>query len=81
MSLDQWIGSFGVALLLLAYALNLRGVLNKDSVLYQGLNVVGAGLACVASWMIGYYPFVVLEGFWMSVSVFALIKNMSGKKG
>ena len=72
---DQWIGSIGVALLLVAYGLNLRGVLNRESKLYQALNVLGAGLACLASWMIEYFPFVVLEGFWMAVSLVALLKK------
>ncbi|MBX2808067.1 MAG: hypothetical protein KTR20_05490 [Cellvibrionaceae bacterium] len=72
MTIDQWVGSLGVGLLLLAYALNVSGRLRKDAVAYAGLNAVGAGLACLASLMIGFYPFVVLEGVWMLVSLWAL---------
>ena len=37
------------------------------------MNIIGAGLAGLASWLINYMPFVVLEATWMAVSVFALI--------
>ena len=73
MSIDQLIGSIGVGLLLLAYALNVTGRLSKDAKAYAALNALGAGLACLASWLIAYYPFVVLEGVWMVVSIYALV--------
>lgn len=65
----DWIGSTGVALLLLAFALNLSGKLHHESLTYPALNAIGAGLAAYASWLINYMPFVVLEGTWMAVSV------------
>ena len=73
MSIDQIIGSLGVGILLLAYALNVSGKLSVDARAYAGLNVAGAGLACLASCMIAFYPFVVLEGVWTVVSLWALI--------
>lgn len=76
MTPDQWIGSAGVAILLLAFALNVRGTLRSDSASYAAMNAAGAGLACLASWMIAYYPFVVLEGFWALVSLHALIASL-----
>ena len=65
----DWIGSTGVALLLLAFALNLTGHLRHESLTYPAMNAVGAGLAAYAAWLIDYIPFVVLEGTWMAVSV------------
>lgn len=59
------IGSAGVFLLLLAFALNLVGRLAHESRAYQALNTVGAGLAAFASYRIGFWPFVVLEVTWM----------------
>lgn len=79
MTADQIVGSVGVGILLLAYALNVTGKLGRDDRRYAGLNVVGAGIACVASWMIGYYPFVVLEGVWTVVSFWALVKTTDKK--
>lgn len=69
MSTAEWIGSVGVALLLLAFVLNLRGALPPRSRIYHGLNAIGAGLACYASYRIGFFPFIVLEGTWSLVAV------------
>lgn len=74
MTAADWVGSVGVTLLLVAFALNNRGALETSSRVYQGMNVVGAGLACSASWLIGYLPFVVLEGAWCVVAVVALLR-------
>lgn len=75
MSLAEGMGSLGVGLLLVAFLLNLAGVLQHDSRFYQGLNGIGAGLACWASWLIGYVPFVVLEGTWSLVALAALVRG------
>lgn len=74
MSVDEIIGSAGVALLLGAFALNLAGKLERTARAYSGLNAVGAGIACYASWRIGFMPFVVLEGAWMLVALAALAR-------
>ena len=70
------IGFIGVALILTAYFLNLNGKLNTHDIRYILLNLIGAGLACLASILMEYIPFVVLEGAWTVVSAFALIKNL-----
>ena len=74
MTTAEWVGSLGVALLLLAFGLNLVGRLSRASGRYQWLNVLGAGLACYASWIIGFLPFVVLEGIWSLVALAALLR-------
>lgn len=68
------IGSVGVALLLLAFLLNLIKRLAQDSVAYTALNLVGATLSGYASWLIGFIPFVVLEGTWAAVAAIALVR-------
>ena len=73
------IGSLGVTLLLVAFLLNLRGILSRDGLPYILLNIIGAGLACLASWLIHYIPFVVLEGTWTLVSLFALLNYFKNK--
>ena len=73
------IGSLGVTLLLVAFLLNLRGSLSRDGLPYILLNIIGAGLACLASWLIHYIPFVVLEGTWTLVSLFALVNYFKKK--
>lgn len=73
LTLNDWIGFAGVAILLLAFLLNLLKKISSNSLPYIVMNITGAGLACLASWLINYIPFVILEGTWMVVSVFALI--------
>ena len=72
------IGSCGVALLLLAFALNLRRVLGTGDRLYLALNFVGASLACASAAMIRFLPFVVLEGVWAVVAAAALVRRRAG---
>ena len=58
------IGSCGVALLLLAFVLNLLRVVDEQSRSYLWMNFVGAGAACWYAWEWGLVPFIVLEGVW-----------------
>jgi len=75
MSYNDIIGTIGVGLILLAYFCNTFGWINGKSKLFFLLNIAGAGLACYASWLINYWPFVILEGTWLLVSVIGLFKN------
>ena len=75
MSITDWIGIFGVFLILLTYFLNLFNKISKDSYGYIIMNIAGAGMACLASIMINYIPFIVLEAVWGGVSIIALIKR------
>lgn len=75
MSGDEWIGSIGVALLLVAFCLNGFGFLKHDHRAYSAMNAVGAGLACLASYRIGFLPFVILEATWCAVAVVALARK------
>lgn len=75
MQTDEIIGSIGVFVLLLAYALNACGRLEVSSRIYQVMNAGGAGLACVASLLINYLPFVVLEGAWCALALAALMMS------
>lgn len=75
MSYNDIIGTVGVGLILLAYFCNTFGWLTSKSKLFFLLNIVGAGLACYASWLINYWPFVILEGTWLLVSLAGLVKN------
>jgi CHASE2 domain-containing sensor protein len=68
------VGSIGVSLLLLAFFLNLFKILMQDNKIYVIMNILGAGLACYASILIGFIPFVILEGTWAIVAVIGLIK-------
>ena len=77
----DWIGFTGVTILLIAYFLNLVNSIKKDSPKYLLLNFVGAGLACYASMLLHYLPFIILEGCWTLVSAIGLIGYLSKKLG
>lgn len=74
MNANDWIGFIGVAILLLAFLLNLSGKIKQNNLAYILLNIVGAALAGLASYLIQYVPFVILEGTWTIVSFAALFK-------
>ncbi len=76
MTTTDWIGFIGVAILLIAFFLNLRNVIKKESIPYLMLNLIGAGIACYASILLAFWPFIILEGCWSLVSAYGLIKYM-----
>jgi hypothetical protein len=70
------IGFVGVALLLLAFVLNLAKLLRSDRQLYLGLNFAGAALACYSSYLIRFMPFVILEGVWALAALFSMVRAL-----
>jgi hypothetical protein len=70
----DWIGFVGVFQILLAYILNVSGKLEKNNLAFMLLNFVGASMACLASILMNYVPFIILEGVWAIVSLISLIK-------
>ena len=81
LTFTEAVGSAGVFLLLVAFFMNLIGRLSADSLTYVGLNLVGAGLACYASLLLDFLPFVVLEGTWAVVAAVALARIAAGRAG
>jgi hypothetical protein len=75
MTQTDWTGFIGVTILLIAYFLNLRDLIKKDSSIYLLLNLVGASIACFASVLLKYLPFIILEGCWTLVSAIGLITH------
>ncbi len=79
LNINDWIGFTGVAILLLAFLFNLLKKITSNSLTYILMNIIGAGLACLASWLINYIPFVILEATWTVVSVVALVGYLRKK--
>jgi hypothetical protein len=79
MTLTDWTGFIGVTILLVAFFLNLKGTISKDSLAYLVLNFAGAGIACLASVLISYMPFIILEGCWTLVSAIGLVQYFTKK--
>lgn len=73
MSTIDWIGFVGVFQILLAYILQILGKLQNGDLAFILLNLFGACLACLASILMNYLPFVILEGVWALTSLFSLV--------
>jgi hypothetical protein len=74
MNYNDIIGTIGVGLILFAYFLNIFSMIPKDGILFFIMNIVGAALACYASFLIHYLPFIILEGTWTLVSIIGLLR-------
>ena len=77
MSIADIIATIGISLLLIAFILNSRNVISAEKKWYNILNVVGAGLCGYSSYLISFYPFVVLEAVWAIVAMITLYKSVS----
>jgi len=73
-------GWIGVVVLLLAYALVSTKRMTGDSVGYQALNLVGAGLLVVNSFYYGAYPSVGVNVVWIGIAIYALVGKGWGRK-
>ena len=74
MSSIDWLGFIGVFQILLAYILNVLGKIKSKDLSFILLNLIGAGMACMASILMEYVPFIILEGVWAIVSLISLVK-------
>lgn len=75
MTLADITGTCGVALILVAYFLNIRKILDAQSTPFLLMNAIGASIACWSSWLLGSIPFIILEGTWAMVSLVALVRK------
>lgn len=83
MDTSDLIGSVGVVMMLTGFLLNLVDKINNDHPLYIFLNFFGSMMACIASCMIGYSPFIILEGTWALISgwgIYDYFKRMKNEK-
>ncbi|MBS1607995.1 MAG: hypothetical protein JSS70_04300 [Bacteroidetes bacterium] len=76
MNYNDIIGTIGVGLILLAYFGNTFRLIKNNSAIFFTLNMIGGALATCASFLIHYWPFVILEGTWFLVSLIGLLKTL-----
>ena len=74
MTTVDWIGFLGVFQILLAYCLNVIGKVSHKDLPFILLNLIGAAMACLASILLNYWPFIILEAVWALVSLYSLLK-------
>ena len=77
MTLADIIATIGISILLTAFILNSRNLISADKKWYNLLNIVGATLCGYSSYLISFYPFVVLEAVWAVVAMVALFRSVS----
>ena len=73
-------GWAGAVLILLAYLLLSAGRLTGQSLLYQGMNVVGAAGFVVNGWWHGALPSATLNILWLMIGLFASIRILQRRK-
>jgi len=78
MKTSDILASIGVIILLIGFLLNLFNKIKAEDKLYAWLNFVGAAVCCYASFLIRFYPFVILEMIWAIVAVSSLFKVPRG---
>ncbi|SHN30323.1 CBU_0592 family membrane protein [Mucilaginibacter sp. OK098] len=78
MKTSDILASIGVIILLIAFLLNLYKKLPAQSKIYGLMNFIGAGVCCFSSYLIRFYPFVVLEGVWGFVALLSLFNVPRG---
>ena len=75
MTYNDWVGTIGVGLVLIAYFLNTMKWIPVNGKFFFVLNTIGGALSCYAAVLIDFIPFVVLEAIWTIVSVYGLFKT------
>ena len=78
MKLSDIIASTGVIILLIAFLLNLYKRLAANSRAYCLMNFIGAALCGFSSYLISFYPFVVLESIWAAFALVSFFKVPRG---
>lgn len=73
MRLGDLIGTIGVTMLLIAFVLNQRRMLSEHSRPFLAMNLLGAALCAWSSWLVEFYPFLVLESVWAMVAAWGLL--------
>jgi hypothetical protein len=74
------LGSAGVAVIILTYAMLQLGRIRSEQVLYSILNAVGASLILVSLYFDFNFPSVVVEAFWLLISLFGIGKYLLRQK-
>lgn len=80
MKIPDIIASIGVTILLIAFFLNIIGKMAAKSKAYTLMNFIGAVICGFSSYLIKFYPFVVLESIWAMVALITLFKVPRGTR-
>ena len=68
------LGTLGVAIIILTYAMLQIGRIRSEQAAYSLLNAVGASLILVSLYFDFNFPSVIVEFFWLLISLFGIGK-------
>ena len=78
-SLPDILGTIGVATIVITYILLQSGKVRSEQLAYSVLNAAGAALILVSLWFSPNLPSVVVESFWLLISLYGIGKNFLKK--
>ncbi len=70
--LNLFLGILGMALLLVAFVLNLMKIKGEGSKIYIIMNILGAGTSTYYAFTLEAVPFIILEAVWCLFAVYKL---------
>lgn len=68
----------GAALILLAYAAHQSGRMGRDSLAYHVVNAAGGAILLFVAVDASQIGFILLEGAWTAISLFAIARSLKG---
>ena len=80
MSWYDILGTLGVAIIILTYVLLQIERVRSDQLVYSLLNAIGASLILVSLYFDFNMPSVVVEFFWLVISLFGIGKYLARRK-
>ncbi len=80
MTFTDSVGLVGVALIVGTYFLSQAGRMATDRPLYPALNGVGAILILVSLHATPNLASIVIEAFWLAISVFGLVRALKAQR-
>jgi hypothetical protein len=69
------IGTIGAGLILIGFVARKSKTYGIGTVIYQDLNIFGAGILIWYGWVNGVWPFVILNIIWLADALRALMSN------
>jgi hypothetical protein len=73
------IGTIGVGVIVVTYFLLQIGRIKSDELIYSLLNGVGAAMILISLYYDFNLPSVVVEAFWLVISVFGIIRYLAAR--